>query len=42
MSTDAKDKKLALELETFIMIHLKEHLTIDALTSYFQVSGFTL
>ena len=42
MSTDAKDKRLALELEVFIRLHLKEDLTIDALTGYFQVSGFTL
>lgn len=42
MGTDARDKKLAQELETFIMLHLKEHLTIDALTGYFQISGFTL
>lgn len=42
MSTDAKDKKLAMELDVFIGLHLKEHLTINTLTGYFQVSGFTL
>lgn len=42
MTTYAKDKKLAMAMEAYILVNLHKPLTIEVLSEIFGVSSFTL